>query len=386
MKRYLTLKKDFNIKLQSEITKYLIPKYIYLPIESEDEIHSNIMVKKEEKISTNLISPVSGKIVGMKYCLTEKGKVTKCLTILNDYKETMFERHSIRKKMTKVSLEEMLIELKEFHYNDLADKIFEKKEAKILLLSGLEDEPYVANEIFIGKEYTNMVLETLDALKDIVGIKNVKIIIKNNDREGIEAYSNFLGTYPDMELIYVPDYYLIGNNDFLKEYLHIKESNLIIRPSELRIIYNTIKRRRYTTESIFTISGNAIKNPQIIEAKIGSPLNEIMEQYIHLEEKDFLIYVNGIMKGSNLECENLIVTPELKSLLIMKNIPIKENDCINCGKCYQVCPVGCNPRAYLKNHKKREVESCIDCGLCTYICPSFINLRKVINGDKNEQN
>ena len=46
MKRDITLKKDYNIKLQSGITKHLTPKYIYLPIFTDDEIISNILVKR----------------------------------------------------------------------------------------------------------------------------------------------------------------------------------------------------------------------------------------------------------------------------------------------------------------------------------------------------
>ena len=81
MKKAIVLKKDFNIKLQSKITKHLMPQYVYLPIPSNDEIKSSILIKKEEPISKQLISPVSGKIIGMKYCLIEDGTVKKCLVI-----------------------------------------------------------------------------------------------------------------------------------------------------------------------------------------------------------------------------------------------------------------------------------------------------------------
>ncbi len=381
MKRDITLKKDYNIKLQSGITKHLTPKYIYLPIFTDDEIISNILVKREEKISNHLISPVSGKIVGMKYCLLPNGRVQKCLAILNDYKETMLQRHAIRKKMSKISYEQMLIELKEYHYDDLVAKLQMAKGAKILICNGMEDEPYVANEIFIGKEDTNMVLETLDALKEMMSFEQIKMIIKNNDREGIESYSNFLGTYPNINLQYVPDYYLIAENDFLKEYLQLIEPCLILKPSELRILYHVLKRRRYVTETIFTVSGDAIQNPQIMEAKIGSSVKEVLQQHIHFLTQDTVIYINGLMRGITLETENLIVTPELTSILIMKQDHLHEESCINCGKCYQICPKGCNPRSYLKSNNKEEIKECIDCGLCSYICPSLINLRKRIKGD-----
>lgn len=384
MKSTITLKKDYNIKLRSDIKKYTTPKYVYLPLEKEDEIHSNILIKKEEKISKFLISPVSGKIVGMKYCMTSDGQVKKCIAILNDYKESLIKRIAMRKKITKISCEQMIIELKEYHYNELAEKLWNGRNKELLILNGIEDEPYVANEIFIGSIETNMMLETLDALKEILECQKTNIVIKNNDREGIESYNNFLGTYPNIELTYVPDFYLIGRDEFLKEYLQIKEPNLILKPSELRIIYNVLKRRRYVSETILTLSGDAITAPQIIEAKIGYPLKEILEDYLRLKKEEYVIYINGLMTGYILETENLIITPELKSVLIMKKQNQKEIPCLNCGKCYQICPKGCNPRVYLKTHQKEDIASCIDCGLCSYICPSFINLRKVIKGESHE--
>ena len=87
------------------------------------------------------------------------------------------------------------------------------------------------------------------------------------------------------------------------------------------------------------------------------------------------------MKGLNFNIKKLIVTPELKSIFIMKREEKSSENCINCGKCYQICPIHCNPRAYLDNRKKEEIKHCIDCGLCSYICPSHINLRKEIQGD-----
>ena len=91
------------------------------------------------------------------------------------------------------------------------------------------------------------------------------------------------------------------------------------------------------------------------------------------------------MRGRITSLENMIVTPDLQAILIMKESTIEEKLCINCGKCYQVCPKGCNPRAYLENRNKEAIKNCIDCGLCSYICPSFINLRKEMQDEKREE-
>ena len=54
----------------------------------------------------------------------------------------------------------------------------------------------------------------------------------------------------------------------------------------------------------------------------------------------------------------------VRSIFLIDKTIIKEEDCINCGLCNMVCPMGCDP---LLNYK---MDKCIKCGLCTYMCPS----------------
>lgn len=385
MNKLLTLNKDYDIKLKSKITKFSTPKYVYLPIKNGEEMINHLEVKKEEKISKFSISPISGKIMGIKYCSTIEEGMVKCLAILNNYKETFYKRSASLKDLEKISLEKCLIDLIESDHNSLANKIKETPKQATLLILGLEDEPYEANEIFTLKEYANEVLEMIDVLREKLVSKETKIILKNNDRDNIEQLEDLLGTYTNIELNVVPDYYLLGTSEMIKEYLNIKHNSLILKASEIKIIYDVLKRRRKYTEHLFTISGNGITNPQMIEAKIGTSVKEIMNQYIKIKKNRKLEYiVNGLMTGKKIELDNLIVTKELKSILIMKEDQIAEKECINCGKCISICPKFCNPRKCLDSKEKKYRQNCIDCGLCSYICPAYINLRKYLKGDPHE--
>lgn len=381
LRKYLTLKKDYSIKLKSRISKFNSAKYIFLPVSKENFEITN-EVKKESIISDNLVSPISGVLKGFKYCQNEEGEILKCLTIENDYKETFLKRNASRKNIANISLETTMKELEDFQLSFISDKL--KKGVTKLILNGIEDEPYVANEIFLNKEYTNELLETLDYLREKKDLPMCSIAIKNNDRETIDAYTEVLGTYPNVEMLLVPDYYLLGKEEFLKEYLNIQEEVLFLKPSELLKIYDTIKRRRQETEKIFTISGNAISNPQVVMAKLGSPVKEIINELIELQNSDYDCMINGIMTGKKLDFENMIVTKGLDSILFMKKDMLEENSCISCGKCLTVCPKNCNPKKCLDKNDSKSVKDCIECGLCSYICPSFINLRKRIAGVTHE--
>jgi len=384
MSKFLSLKKDYDIKLKSRIIEFNSPEYIYLPYNEKEKLISGPEVKKEAKITQNTISPISGKIMGTKYCLTISDGLKQCLVLKNNYKETLAKRTPSLKNPEKLTWEEIITNLEEFDEHNLSQKLKNLLSSTTLILNGIEDEPYIANEIFINKEYPNEILEILDVIREKQNFSKTLIVIKNNDRENIEGYNNLLGTYPQIELVLVPDYYLLGNEKFLQKYLHLKDV-FALKPSELKRIYDIVKRKHSITKKIITISGDGIKNPQVIEAKIGSSIKEILNKLIKIMKNEEIEYwANGLMTGRKVLIDNLIVTKDLNALLIMKKETIKEKECMNCGKCVEICPVDCNPKMTYETGQKKYVKNCIDCGLCSYICPSMINLRKYIKGDKNE--
>ena len=72
--------------------------------------------------------------------------------------------------------------------------------------------------------------------------------------------------------------------------------------------------------------------------------------------------------------------------------PRQVGNCLRCGKCVNVCPMGLEP--YLlsrlaKNNMFEETEAnyimdCIECGSCEYTCPANIPLLDYIRYGKNK--
>ena len=71
---------------------------------------------------------------------------------------------------------------------------------------------------------------------------------------------------------------------------------------------------------------------------------------------------------------------------------IQRENCISCGACVDVCPMGLLPLYFEKYYSdgkikkllRLNIDSCIECGACEYACPSRVPLISSIKNGKAE--
>lgn len=384
MQRLIEIPKDPTIMVSSQVLNFDKPDLVFIPITKE----AKLLIKKSDdillgtplfKLAKKVIkSPISGNIKGISDSITVNGP-TKVLVIENNYKEAYLKKPSIINSIKNIKKEKLTSLLKsEFSIN-----LNEKKE---LVLSSFDDEPYVVTENFYLFLYFEGYLELLDELSQIYNLK-ITICVKSTNSENISKLLECLGMYPNINLKIVPNLYLLNKEDILLQYLNFtKKDTIIIKASNFYDIYNLIKRNRPLSDKLITITGNGILNQTVIRAKLGSKVKDIINSLIKLKDEPLDYILNGLMAGRKCDIDNLIVTKDLNSIFIMKKSAIKkEEKCINCGACIDICPVKINP-LLLQNEQyyKKNKDKCIKCGLCSYICPSYINFNKYLEGGKNE--
>jgi len=397
----LTLEKDYSIKLSSNIVDFIYPDYVFVPMDEgyKLKVKNNEIVKKEQILLENddnvcVFSPISGKVVGAKECLLADGVGKKCIVLENDFKEKMLTRTTMRKNIKQIKKEEFYNILTSKGVLDANDSnkllvdIFKNDNFNKIIVRGFEEEPYIATKLFLLQKNYDVILETISYLGKLFNTNANIIVLKNNDRENIEIYSNILGTYPEINLNLVPDVYPLNDKTLLNKYLRVEDNNcLVVTPENIIAIYNVLMKNKLITEKYITITGDAIENPIVVNAKIGSSLKKIILENVKFLSNDEVLYiVNGLMTGLDVDIEDLIVTSELEGIIINFKKEYKEHACINCGKCLEVCPVNIDPKlCFLKRKNTNDSPKCIDCGLCTYICPAFINFKNRIKEVKNEK-
>lgn len=372
----ITLNKEYSLLLKDTVTEYLNPNYIYLPVNDDKLlINPKDYIYKGKEILKNKYSPISGRIVGLKNLTDDK-----FLVVENDFKEKLENKVSLRKNLNKLSKDELLELIKNF---DL--KLYEKLNCNFskIIINCIEEQLYVGNYMFLVKEYSNELLEILNNISNILELKEITIIVKDTDYNIIDYLNNIVGIYPNINIKFLPNKYLISEKSILCKYLNINEHFIYLNIMELYNLYNFLKRKRIVEDKFLTITGNAIENPQVFKCKMYTKLDDIITNFIKFKSENYVIIVNNLLSNHFCDAKELIVTEDIDSIFIMKKREYKEKKCILCGKCNDICPVKIKV-SNLINGKNCDYEDCIKCGVCNYICPSYININKYLEGGKNE--
>lgn len=379
MTKLVSLELDYTIKVSSRVYNYLSPNYVFFPLKKT----SKLLVKDKEKVlkgqpllvdtDRTIFSTVSGQVAGIKKYV-RNNEDYHYLVVENDYKEKSSKK-STKKSLNIKNKDELQVILKDYGIN------LEFEERETLLLNAIDSEPYIVNNSMFLNKNLNSILETLDILKSILNYKSIVILIKNTETEVLTKINDLLGTYPDFKVVMVPNYYLIERKENYKTYLEVSIDDVFaLSLKDFNRIREAIEKDKPLMEKYITITGDQVKNPVVINAKIGSLLRNIIDDEIKflLPSEDLIYYVNGLMKGHTTDLEGLIVDDDFEGLVITKNSNYECEKCIKCGLCLKHCPLNISPIDHYINNKEIK---CLNCGLCSYICPSNIDFKNITKKD-----
>ena len=335
----IKISKGKELTKDKKILFYKRPKYIYIPLISGNDKNITVLVKKGDyvykgsivgrrkgSLALPLYSSVSGNVVDIVSKPYLENDTVKCVVIENDFKEKVEFKPEIHEDINNYTKAEFIKILKEHGICGMGGSGFPtyikyNTDAPIntLIVNAVECEPYITADLVLMRAKAEEILETIDAIMDINGIKECFIAIKKNPKL-IKLFQNYLGTYPRIKLVTVPNLYPMGWERNLIKY--IKHVNYNILPIERGIvvnnvstiyaIYEALKLDKPLIERIVTFTGEMLKKPQNIYVKVGTPIKEViagLEGY--KRNKEVILVAGGPMMGSSLVDDSFVVTPNL---------------------------------------------------------------------------
>lgn len=405
---------EINIKKidpSKKVQEYIKPQIIYLPLENKhkeeykhlvkegDYVYKGDIVAINTKTNFPLHASVSGYVIKGTMKKVSSGKLIKCIVIENDFKEKYREDKGTKKEINNLNKKEFIQTLFDRGITGLSGSDYPtylKYEGVVdfLIINGVECEPYNSCDNAVMYQYTEEILETVDAIMEINNIPSAYIAINEENTKVINKFLKYINTYPHIKIYPAGNYYPSGwQKDLVENILGVTydklpmEKNIVVNNvSTIYSIYEALKYQVPLTERIITITGDGIKNKTNVRVKIGSNLSEIIP-LIGGYKKDVsncLFIAGGPLNGTSLPDDDLIVTKDLTSVIVLNNIDEKVYPCIKCGKCIKHCPAKIKPVLIINNLKDKEKlkklcpKKCIKCGLCSYICPSHIEVKEIV--------
>lgn len=275
-----------------------------------------------------------------------------------------------------------------------------------LVVNAVESEPWVTSDDCLIQNFSEEIIQGCKILTWILKIKKVLIVLSEGKLISFNILKKKVFYYSHFKLLTVKNKYPAGSSKQLIKTLFGKEipegkhsidlGIIMYNVSTVRAIKRAVLNGEPLTERIITLSGNGLSISKNLLVRIGTPIKHILA-YFCMNSNQLEIRIGGPMTGIILKNLNFSILKVNNCILfssVLKNKfnYLKEQNCIRCKACSNVCPMGLLPEElywysrYL-NHdksKKYKILDCIECGLCEQVCPSHIPLMSYYRREKKQ--
>lgn len=361
-----------------------------------------LIAKGEAFISSNIHSSVSGKVLKIDEAMDQSGYRRQAIFITVEGDEWMedIDRSAELKKEITLTKEEIVSKVKELGIVGLGGATFPShvklmvptgKKAEVLILNGVECEPYLTADHRLMLEKGEELMVGIKILMKGLDVKRAVIGIENNKLDAIGHLKNIAKDFDGIEVEALKVQYPQGGEKQLIDAvlrrqvpsgkLPIEVGAVVHNVGTAFAVYEAVQKNKPLFERVVTVTGKNVKNPGNFMVRVGTSINELIEKAGGLPEDTGKIVSGGPMMGKALNSVDVPVVKGTSGILLFKEKEARRVDptnCIRCGKCITVCPMGLEPvllaqYAELEMWENVEAEralDCIECGSCQYTCPA----------------
>jgi electron transport complex protein RnfC len=286
--------------------------------------------------------------------------------------------------------------------SDMISAIRKESEKITLVVRCVFDDPWLAADYALCNERLQAVVEGA-AIVAKACFKTAQIIfaVSSHEKELGERLMQEAGKWDIQPILVLTGCrYPQRNKRELELALRIFEkkegqklgSFLILSPAVFAAAHDAVKHKRPILDRYVAVGGSAVRHPQVLKVRIGTRIGELIEQCGGFVEAPYRIAAGSPLSGREIMYLDEPVRKNCYAIIAMSKSQAAsggQQNCINCGECRTVCPMGLDPQYIYKRIRtlgKGNAESagCHGCGCCKLVCPSALLLTETICGKDQE--
>ena len=360
-------------------------------------------------VSANIHSPISGTVTAIDAYPNGQGQRRIMIAIKRDGDEWLesIDRSTELKRECNLSSKEIIEKVKDAGIVGLGGAQFpthvklsipDGQKAEMLIVNGVECEPYLTSDYRNMLERAEMMLTGVEILMRALNVERAVIGVENNKPDAIAHLEEVIArdNYRGIEVMPLKMRYPQGGEKQLiaavtgrqvapPPALPISEGVVVSNISTAIAVYEAVQKNKPLIERVVTITGKHLGSTHNFLTRLGTPLNSLLDLAGGLPEGDVRLLNGGPMMGRAIVDITGPINKGCSGITILSGKEAargKENVCIKCAKCVEACPMGLEPYLLSKLAKLQKWDmaeehntiDCIECGCCSYTCPSYIPL------------
>ncbi|MDE7454048.1 MAG: RnfABCDGE type electron transport complex subunit C, partial [Clostridia bacterium] len=296
-----------------------------------------------------------------------------------------------------------------------AVKVSPEKPVDTLIVNGAECEPYLTCDYRLMLEKTDEIARGARYMASALGVSKIIIAIETNKPDCIEKFE----AYDDIQPVKLAKKYPMGGEKQLIYTTTGRKVGLGKLPADVGVIVQNVatcfavceavELGKPLIERIVTVSGQGVKEPKNLWAKIGTPVKDIVEfcggeitvgeknaegEVVEVSVSPKKAILGGPMTGTAIASYDVYTHKTTSGVLLLTDGEAAAEEptpCLNCGMCADVCPMHLMPMNtafysaggdFESAAKYGNVSYCIECGACEHVCPAKRPLIQAIRKTK----
>ncbi|HUX97170.1 MAG TPA: electron transport complex subunit RsxC [Bacteroidales bacterium] len=406
---------EFKLTSNEPIRQLPVPQSVTIPMAQHIGAPATILVKKGDNVKTgqliasvngfvssNIHSSVSGTVSKIDTILDTTGyrQMAVYIDVIDDIWIDTIDRSPNLINEINLSPEEITEKCRDAGIVGLGGATFPShvklaipkgKKCNILIINGVECEPYLTSDHRLMLEKGEEVIVGITILMKALGVDRAMIGIENNKKDAIKLLSKLALNYKGITVHALAVKYPQGaekqlikaliNREVPSGRLPIDVGTVVHNVGTAYAIYEALQKKKPLFERVVTVTGKSLSNPGNFLVRIGTPVKDLIETAGGLPENTGKIINGGPMMGKALNNTDVPVVKGTSGIVLFPEAESKRaqvKPCIRCARCISACALNLEPhllanlseKGLFERAEQEKITDCMECGSCSFICPA----------------